>query len=122
MPSLFHSNPCSADLAGIVFKMLTDHEALRVEVNYGDHSAPAGQFGFKAHVAQADLKAIAFGLYVGKREAREVQELHAHETKDSVFQREGSFRFVMHSAEFRVEPAPRRERNFQIEERVVGFN
>ena len=51
--------------------MLADHEALRVQVNDGDDSAPAGQFGLETHVPQPDLEAGALGLDVSERESRE---------------------------------------------------
>ena len=64
--------------------MFADHEALRVQVNDGDEAAPAGQFGRETHVAQADLKTIAFRLDACERESREVQKIDGRGTRDRI--------------------------------------
>ena len=62
-----HSKLCLTHLRSdidIKFEALSDHEALRIQVNDRNDAASSGKFGREAHVAEPNLVTVAVGFYI----------------------------------------------------------
>jgi hypothetical protein len=106
----------------VEFEAGIGNEALCVQVNHSDDSAPAGHFGGEAHVAKAHLKTVSLRLNACERKSRKAQEFSCRSALDGIVERQRFLRLETYVRQIWIENSSRAKRYVDVNDGVVRFD